>query len=340
MDRKETASTQEPDSGRRVFGQFEVDDAVLPDIGLPRIDLPRELTSFVGRQHEIREVAHRLQGGRLLTLIGAGGIGKTRLALEVAERCRSDFADGARFVNLAPIGDAGIVAHAIIRALGLRQQRDRPPLETLCHRLQTQKLLLVLDNCEHLLSGCAIVADALLRACPGLRILATSREPLGVDGEAVWAVPTLGLLDRRRDVSVDGLLVSEAGRLVCGTGDGCPVEFFASRGQRPRGCRDSLAARWHSAGDRIGRCPRTRLDRRANRLTPRRSAQTFVEGLTCQSAAAPDSACGNRLELPDVVGGRKAAVQLPFSVCWRLDPAGRRGGLLRSVYKRKTLSTC
>ena len=175
--------------------------------------LPKELTSFVGREHEIDEVAQRLQGTRLLILIGAGGIGKTRLALEVAEQCRPTFADGAGFVNLAPINDAAMVASAILRALGLRQERGRPPLDTLVHRLHAQQLLLVLDNCEHLRSGCATVADALLRACPELRILATSREPLSLAGEAVWAVPPLRLLDRRREVSIEAVLASEAGRL-------------------------------------------------------------------------------------------------------------------------------
>jgi len=188
-------------------------DGDAPDVGLPPSELPTELTSFIGREHEITEVGQRLQGTRLLTLIGAGGIGKTRLALEVAQRRASDLADGARFVNLAPISDAAIIAQAIGSRLGLRQERDRPPLETLVHRLQKRQLLLVLDNCEHLLAACAAVVGALLRACPALQILATSREPLGVAGEAVWAVPALRLLDRRRHVSVDALLVSEAGRL-------------------------------------------------------------------------------------------------------------------------------
>jgi non-specific serine/threonine protein kinase len=181
--------------------------------GLPAGALPKELASFVGREHEIVEVGHRLQGARLLTLIGAGGIGKTRLALEVAERQCADFADGARFVNLAPINDAATVAQATVSALGLRQESDRAPLETLINRLETRHLLVVLDNCEHVLSGCAALASALLSASPDLRILATSREPLGVAGEAVWAVPPLRLLDRRQDVSVAALLASEAGRL-------------------------------------------------------------------------------------------------------------------------------
>ena len=101
-----------------VSRQLEAGDSVAHDVQLPPIDLPEELASFVGREHEIVEVAHRLHGARLLTLIGAGGIGKTRLALEVAERCRSVFADGARFVNLAPINDAAIVAQAIAQRIG------------------------------------------------------------------------------------------------------------------------------------------------------------------------------------------------------------------------------
>lgn len=208
-DRNDTAAARQPDSVRLV----EVGDADLPETALPHSDLPKELTSFVGRAYEIAEVAQRLQSARLLTLIGAGGIGKTRLALEVAEQRKADFADGVRFVNLAPISDPTLVAHAIVGALGLRQERERPPLETLCHRLRTRRLLLLLDNCEHLLPACAGVADALLRACPDLQILATSREPLGVAGEAVWAVPVLRLPDPRRGMSVDTLLASEAGLL-------------------------------------------------------------------------------------------------------------------------------
>src|SRR4029077_15925973 len=121
-----------------VVRPFDLAENSLAEIELPAPStLPRELTSFVGREDEITEVRQRMLGTRLLTLIGAGGIGKTRLALEVAERLRRDFADGARFVNLAPIGDATTVAQAIVAALGFRQERDRPPLESLCQRLAT-----------------------------------------------------------------------------------------------------------------------------------------------------------------------------------------------------------
>ncbi|MBV9580211.1 MAG: AAA family ATPase [Chloroflexi bacterium] len=179
----------------------------------PPGDLPTELTSFVGREREIAEVGLELSRTRLLTLTGPGGVGKTRLALEVATQRRADFADGVRFVNLAPIADPSMVAQAVLVALGLRHERERSALEGLVARLRPCQLLLVLDNCEHLLSGCGPLADALLRACPGLRLLATSREPLGIAGETVWTVPALSLPDRWHTASVEALLLSEAGRL-------------------------------------------------------------------------------------------------------------------------------
>jgi predicted ATPase/DNA-binding XRE family transcriptional regulator len=179
----------------------------------PSSQLPTELSSFVGREREIAVLARELLTSRLLTLTGPGGVGKTRLALEVAERRRSEFADGACFVSLAQIADPAMVPDAVVSALGLRPERNRPALETLLHRLRGRDLLLVLDNCEHLLSGCSPLADGVLRACPAVRILATSREPLGLPGETVWAVRALALPDTQWVPSVDGLLASEATRL-------------------------------------------------------------------------------------------------------------------------------
>jgi predicted ATPase/DNA-binding CsgD family transcriptional regulator len=180
---------------------------------LPPNELPREITSFIGRDQQIADLARELSGTRLLTLIGPGGVGKTRLALELAEHQQADFADGACFVSLAGIAEPTMVPQAVVGALGLRAEGDRPVLDTLLSRLQVRTLLLVLDNCEHLLAGCGPFADALLRACPGLRILATSREPLGVAGETVWAVQPMAIPDERQAVSVDALLACEAARL-------------------------------------------------------------------------------------------------------------------------------
>jgi predicted ATPase/DNA-binding CsgD family transcriptional regulator len=176
--------------------------------------LPNDLTSFIGREREMAQLVRELGGSRLVTLTGSGGVGKTRLAIQVAERQRLAFADGVAFVSLAPIADPALVPRAIVDGLGLQPDRNRPALETLVRQLRTRELLLVLDNCEHVLAASGEVADALLRACSGVRILATSHEPLGVGGERVWRVPPMSLPDNRQVVSGDDLVASsEAARL-------------------------------------------------------------------------------------------------------------------------------
>jgi predicted ATPase/DNA-binding XRE family transcriptional regulator len=165
--------------------------ASTPDIHLAQSDLPTALTSFVGREREIVEVGALLGSARLITLTGVGGCGKTRLALEVARRCAAQFDDGVALVELASLPDASLVTQAIGSTLGIREAPTQPLLTTLCGVLKQRQLLLVLDNCEHLLDTCARVADTLLRACPGLTILATSREALGLTGEVSWRVPSL-----------------------------------------------------------------------------------------------------------------------------------------------------
>jgi transcriptional regulator with XRE-family HTH domain len=155
--------------------------------------LPARLTSFVGREQEIAEVKALLVEKRLATLCGPGGIGKTSLALVVAREAQSRFADGVALVDLAALVDGEMVPHAAAAVLGVRERLSEPILTTLGRTVGTAELLLVLDNCEHLLLGCARVAEALLQACPRLRILATSREPLRVGAEIVWRVPALTL---------------------------------------------------------------------------------------------------------------------------------------------------
>ena len=130
---------------------------------------------------------------RLLTLTGPGGIGKTRLAVEVARRLAEEGQMAVAFTELAPIADPALVPHAIAGAVGVRERVDRPLLETLAEVLRPARLLLVLDNCEHVVAGCGAVAQALRRACPDLRILATSRAPLEVSGEVTWSVPLLAV---------------------------------------------------------------------------------------------------------------------------------------------------
>jgi predicted ATPase/DNA-binding SARP family transcriptional activator/DNA-binding CsgD family transcriptional regulator len=177
-------------------------------------NLPAPLTSFVGREEASLEVKRLLSMTRLLALTGAGGSGKTRLALEVARDLSPAYPEGAWLVELAPLSDPDLVAQAVAQALGVREQPGRPLTDTLIDHLRAkEELLLVVDNCEHLVDAAAHLAAALLESCPMLRILATSREPLGVPGEVVWAVPHLSVPDGDRKPTIEGLMRAEAVRL-------------------------------------------------------------------------------------------------------------------------------
>jgi predicted ATPase/DNA-binding XRE family transcriptional regulator len=153
--------------------------------------LPVQLSSFVGREGELAEVRKLLGEIRLLTLAGAGGVGKTRLALAVAEGERAAAGTLVAFVDLAPLADPNLVPETVAAGLGIREQPGRPVLDTLAAVFQRAELLLLLDNCEHLAEAPGGLAHALLQVCPDLRILATSREVLGVEGETVWRLPSL-----------------------------------------------------------------------------------------------------------------------------------------------------
>jgi predicted ATPase/DNA-binding XRE family transcriptional regulator len=159
----------------------------------PRHNLPVQLTSFVGREREIAEVRSRLVTTRLLTLTGSGGSGKTRLALRVAADLVDGFRDGAWLVELAPLADPALLLQTVAHALGRRETAGQPILDAVTSYLASKELLLVLDNCEHLVGAAAQLVSAVLRCCPGVRGLATSREPLGLAGEVVWPVPPLPL---------------------------------------------------------------------------------------------------------------------------------------------------
>ncbi|MEU1338964.1 LuxR C-terminal-related transcriptional regulator [Streptomyces sp. NPDC005827] len=204
-------------------------------------NLPAAFSTFVGRRREITEVGHRLGTSRLLTLTGPGGIGKTRLALEVAAGSVKSFPDGVWLVDLAPVQDPGAVAGVAVTALGVPDLGARPAVEQLAGHLAERRTLVVLDNCEHLAGACAELAKTLLSAAPGLRILATSRRTLGITGECVFTVPALsakeaaGLLQDRATAVRPEFRVSEANRAevarLCADLDGLPlaIELAASR---------------------------------------------------------------------------------------------------------------
>jgi non-specific serine/threonine protein kinase len=159
--------------------------------------LPAQLTSFIGREREMAEVKHLLNATRLLTLTGSGGCGKTRLALEVASGLTEEYEDGVWLVELAALSDADLIPQAVSSALGVREVPGRPLTEVLSDHLRSKRLLLVMDNCEHLIRACATVIERLLRSCPSLKVLATSREALGIGGETAWRVPSLSLPDSK-----------------------------------------------------------------------------------------------------------------------------------------------
>lgn len=176
-------------------------------------NLPRQLTSFVGREHEIAEIKTLLGKTALLTLTGVGGSGKTRLALQVTADIVNEYPDGAWWVPFAPIAEPAFVPQALTSALGIREHRGLSTMDVLCHHLRHKTLLLVLDNVEHLLEACAILVDTLLRSCVGLRVLATGREPLRVEGEHIYPVPPLAVPSSGMLVPVVTLRKAEAVRL-------------------------------------------------------------------------------------------------------------------------------
>ena len=216
-------------------------------------NLPTQLATFIGRDRELEELRSLVESARLVTLTGAGGSGKTRLALQVAAELLDGSGGGVWLVELAAISDENAVASAIAQTLGIASQSGRPVLETLIEALVPQDILIVLDNCEHLITECAKVTDTIMRRCPKVHLLATSREPIGISGEGIYRVPSLSLpapdsdastlersdavalfMDRARSQGVDLMLDKKTAPLVASTCrrlDGMPlaIELAAAR---------------------------------------------------------------------------------------------------------------
>lgn len=180
----------------------------------PPNNLPLQLTSFIGREREIAEAKRLLSSTRLLMLTGSGGCGKTRLALQVAaDLCDGTFPDGVWLVDLAPLADPSLVPQTVASIFDLRESAETSIGDILKNYLRAKNLLLVLDNCEHLIQPCAELCDTLLRACPNLKILATSREAMNAAGEIAFRVPSLSLPDPQKSASIEAMQQSESVRL-------------------------------------------------------------------------------------------------------------------------------
>ncbi len=236
-------------------------------------NLPVQLTSFIGREREMAKVRSILETSRLLTLTGAGGCGKTRLALQIAAEVLDAFPDGVWLIDLAPVADPDLVPKTVAEELSIREAPNQPMTERLRSLLRDRKLLLVLDNCEHLIDSSAALVEALLTGCPSVSILATSRESLGLQGENSWRVPSLSLPAEGEDPTIEALTQCEAVRLfvdralrarpnfavtnenapavaaVCQQLDGIPlaIELAAARTRllTPQQIADALGDRFH-----------------------------------------------------------------------------------------------
>jgi non-specific serine/threonine protein kinase len=249
----------------------------------PRSNLPFQLSSFVGRSKELLEIAGLIASNRLATLVGPGGVGKTRLSLKTGEQVLRDYAHGVWFVELAPIADPLLLPRTIAIAIGLQDVPQRPVMDMLSDYLREKNMLIILDNCEHILDACAQIADFLLKKCPHLKILATSREALGIVGEAVYQVPSLQLPsmqqfledfrnyesirlfeERARLVKKDFSLTAENISSIvemCTRLDGIPLAIELAAGRVNMFSIDQIVAKLHASFDLLIGGSRTALPR-------------------------------------------------------------------------------
>lgn len=197
--------------------------------GNARNNLPAALTRFIGRESEMGEVKGLVKTARLLTITGAGGAGKTRLALQVGAELVDSFRDGVWLIDLAPLTNPQLVAQLVADKLSIRAEDGRALFQTLIDATRTKELLLILDNCEHLVQDVAELADALLRNAPSLHILATSREPLGILGETAWSIPPLSSPDARGTADLESLAQYEAIQLFVDRATAVKSEFKLTR---------------------------------------------------------------------------------------------------------------
>ena len=204
-----------------------LDNPALPN------NLPAQQAGFVGRERELSELRRLVKDSRLVTLTGAGGAGKTRLAIQLAAELLDGSGDGVWLVELAPVSSEDAVASTILEVLKMATGSGQSPLDILVTSLASQQALIVLDNCEHLIGACSKVADAILRHCPEIRVLATSREPLGIAGETIYRVPSMSLPDEDDDTGELDPYRSDAVALFAERAAAQGVSFVLDRASAP-----------------------------------------------------------------------------------------------------------
>jgi predicted ATPase/class 3 adenylate cyclase len=328
-------------------------------------NLPQQVTSFVGRARDVDELASLLRKNRLVTVVGTGGLGKTRLSLQVAAGMLDDFPDGIWFVELAPLADPRLVAQAVATVLGVKEESGRSMSESLVRHCADRKLLLILDNCEHLLAACADLASQLLQGAPELRILASSRERLNVRGETTYSLAPLSVPDVATRASLETLVQSDAVRLfieraaaaqpsfrvteqnagrvveICSRLDGIPLAIELAAARTRAVSIDVIAARLDdrfrllTGGDRAA-LPRQQTLRalidwsyellsNAERTVFRRLA-VFAGGFTLDSAEAVTP--NDAVDRGDVLDLLAHLVEKSLVM---LDPNSERYGMLETV---------
>jgi len=291
-----------------------------------RDNLPATLTSFIGRERELSDIGALLDQARLVTLVGVGGTGKTRLALEVARGLLATYPDGVWLVELAALADPGLAPETVISALGLAALAEQGPVATLLQRLQSKQLLLILDNCEHLLDACAQLADALLRSCPTVSILATSREALGIAGEVSWRVPSLETPDPAHLPPLPNVEPASGRPPLRRARPGSQPAFHADRAARGGRGRHLPAAGWHPAGHRVGGGAGAGAGARATRQPVGPALPPLDRRQSCGAAPAADVAGAGGLELSVTDTAGATPVRPAVRLRRRLHVGGGGGG--------------
>ncbi len=232
-------------------------------------NLPLQLTSFVGREKEIADIKSLLNSARLITLTGSGGTGKTRLSQEVGAEELSSFTNGVWLIELAPLSDPAQIIPALAQVFGLQELPFNPLANLVLDYLRDKKILIILDNCEHLIEACARLADDLLHQCAGLKILASSREALGIAGEVAYHTPSLADAESTQ-------LFADRARAANAKFQSDGYECLSHRTNLP-------PARRHSVGDRVGR----RARQVALRPNKSQRGSTIASGCSSVGVAPP-----------------------------------------------------